>query len=696
MPARVKIIVEATNAAGGVFRALTSEMGAFGGLVEELTAKQISWGNVGQQVAQMVIDGYKAAKRETIEYAEEVRNLSLASGQTAEESSRMLQVLDDYQLTADDAKTATRALTKEGLAPTIDTIAKLSGEYLKLNGVEERNAFVQKNLGRAGQEWLNLLNQGPDAIMAMNDAVSDSLIMTDRDIAAMEEYRLALDEVSDAKQGLAIATGQILIPAEKNFLDLATALINTLNGEAPILAHATLKTLEHRDALDGNVISYTAWAYAIERGSSAMGTAVLSATELEATEKAAAEAAKIISQEHQQFIGVLGQVVSAQTTYYEGLAALKVQLDEGKIKTEEHAAAVQKLSADYKQASADIVMSIVEMKLAADGWTDAEMSAYLQIGQKMGKFTADQVKMAQGAITTADQIVESYDQVIDPLVHIGERSEDTAEAFGDMADAGAELGESLQKEVAAGAAAATAALLAIPTVINVDIYIRTHGGGFSDDFLNQNPDSPICFAAGTPITLPGGATKPIEQLREGDKVLSYNLNHHKFVTGIVSKNFSRSVTGYLSIDGLFVTDEHPFWVVSRGAWVRAGDIRGGDVLLRDNGNWQTVRGVAHISNEAEVYNMEVEGEHNYFAGSVLVHNKRQAGGEVYAGRPMLVGEAGAEPFIPSQNGRILGHAESLHALSLGGGMGGGVTMYNYGNVTISPDGDTGKDLMSIR
>ena len=223
MAARVQIVVEAKDATSGVFRALTSELGAFGGLVEELTAKNINWGNVGQMAAKMVIDGIKDTIKVTTEYAREVRDLSLASGQGAEQSSRMLQVLDDYQLTAEDAKTATRALTKEGLAPTVDTIAQLSGEYLKLNSVEEKNAFVQKNLGRAGQEWLNLLNQGPDAIRKMNDAVSEGLILTEENVQAAEKYRLALDEWNDSVQALKISIGNELIPA-------LTGLIETTAG----------------------------------------------------------------------------------------------------------------------------------------------------------------------------------------------------------------------------------------------------------------------------------------------------------------------------------------------------------------------------------------------------------------------------------------------------------------------------------
>jgi hypothetical protein len=61
----------------------------------------------------------------------------------------------------------------------------------------------------------------------------------------------------------------------------------------------------------------------------------------------------------------------------------------------------------------------------------------------------------------------------------------------------------------------------------------------------------------------------------------------------------------------------------------------------------------------------------------------------------MVGERGAEPFVPSVNGRILGHAESLHALTAGGGM-GGATNYFYGPVTLQLSEESASNFMSMR
>src|SRR3990167_8371980 len=109
MTERVTLVVEAKDAASGVMRAITSQFGALGSLVEELTAQEVSWGNVTQMATMMainglkgVINGLKEAVNATLEYASEVRELSMISGQTTEETSRFIQVLDDYHLTTQD------------------------------------------------------------------------------------------------------------------------------------------------------------------------------------------------------------------------------------------------------------------------------------------------------------------------------------------------------------------------------------------------------------------------------------------------------------------------------------------------------------------------------------------------------------------------------------------------------------------
>jgi len=99
-------------------------------------------------------------------YAQQVRDLSLISGTGAEETSKFIQVLDDYQLSAEDATLATKKLKDQGLVPSIDTLAKLADEYKKIQDPAQKMVFIQENLGRGGAKWVNVLNQSSDALRA--------------------------------------------------------------------------------------------------------------------------------------------------------------------------------------------------------------------------------------------------------------------------------------------------------------------------------------------------------------------------------------------------------------------------------------------------------------------------------------------------------------------------------------------------
>jgi hypothetical protein len=64
-----------------------------------------------------------------------------------------------------------------------------------------------------------------------------------------------------------------------------------------------------------------------------------------------------------------------------------------------------------------------------------------------------------------------------------------------------------------------------------------------------------CFAVGTPILLPGGVSKPIEELIPGDVVQSYDA-FGRLVPGRVTRTFRNAVSHILDVHGLKVTPGH--------------------------------------------------------------------------------------------------------------------------------------------
>ena len=143
-------------------------------------------------------------------YAGAVRDLALVSGTGAEQSSLLLQVLDDFEISAEDVTVATKKMTANGLVPTVETLAQLSDQYLAIQDPMERNEFVLKNLGKAGLEWVNVLSQGSEALMKTSDEVNKYLILSDEQIKKAEQERLAMDALSDSWQGVKIQIGSAM------------------------------------------------------------------------------------------------------------------------------------------------------------------------------------------------------------------------------------------------------------------------------------------------------------------------------------------------------------------------------------------------------------------------------------------------------------------------------------------------------
>ncbi|MFC1645072.1 alpha-2-macroglobulin family protein [Patescibacteria group bacterium] len=128
-----------------------------------------------------------------------------------------------------------------------------------------------------------------------------------------------------------------------------------------------------------------------------------------------------------------------------------------------------------------------------------------------------------------------------------------------------------------------------------------------------------CFAEGTRVLMSGGEEKNIEDVSVGEYVLTRTRDSQELISARVLKAHSIEVGGYLNInDVLHVTDNHVLWV--NGSWKSAGDVEIGDLVVDRNGNNIEVNSLSWQRKNIEVYNLEVEEEHSYFANGIWVHN----------------------------------------------------------------------------
>jgi hypothetical protein len=158
-----------------------------------------------------------------------------------------------------------------------------------------------------------------------------------------------------------------------------------------------------------------------------------------------------------------------------------------------------------------------------------------------------------------------------------------------------------------------------------------------------------CFPAGTPVATKDGL-RNIEDIRAGDEVWAYDEKTGEIGLKLVINTLERQVHALveLTISGEVIkaTPEHPFY--SNGEWEEAGLLEVGDNVMLFGGKLVKVENVAYQYDAAaaqkeelitnaefeienintsenggvKVYNLEVDGWHNYFVGWLrfLVHN----------------------------------------------------------------------------
>jgi len=180
---------------------------------------EISWRDVGKALLAVTASlyvvkrAYEAIIVPVVEYADEVRRISDATGAATEDTARLLQVVGDFGVEANALEMAMRTMRNEGLVPSIDSLARLSNQFLSLAPGIERTDFLLKNFGYRGLDMADIMTRGGAAIRAYGEAVDAGLIPTQELMDATEDLTLAQEELSDAWLALSMTATTLLAPA---------------------------------------------------------------------------------------------------------------------------------------------------------------------------------------------------------------------------------------------------------------------------------------------------------------------------------------------------------------------------------------------------------------------------------------------------------------------------------------------------
>jgi RHS repeat-associated protein len=194
----------------------------------------------------------------------------------------------------------------------------------------------------------------------------------------------------------------------------------------------------------------------------------------------------------------------------------------------------------------------------------------------------------------------------------------------------------------------------------------------------------VCFTAGTPVKTLNG-DKPIEEIKPGDLVLSYNVESGELEYKQVVHTYIRESEYLYDLfiqgegNALRVTANHPFFarpgcprIETEGLWIRVDELHSGLDVLRPDGAWVRVIKLQRVRGKFTVYNFEVADNHDYFVGKqgILVHNANY-------GTPVQAGDSGAYGDLTGTKGDGLTPHHMPQAAR-------GLTSYEEGGALVMP------------
>lgn len=430
----VEIPIEALDQFSQVFAGLDENFAVLINQNQQLIDKQkqstqstkentLSWTDF-RSAYSTVLDAVRAGQQvwdgtvgELDRYAASVEKVSRLTGQSAEESSRLIQVADDLQVSQESLNSAlTIAAKKHDVS--IEGLAKLSDQYNSFTNAQDKAAFAAQIFGRNYTEVVKILEAGGTQLRAMGGNVEGGLIINEAQIEQIHAYRREIDAAADSFEALKLQVGGTLLTSfNQNAVAMHTQNVLMEQGNQVIAA----KIRAHTKLTDAEQATYDAAQKTAE------ATYYQTQNMKDATDagNAMAESIDEITTRNKDLLGEMKDFQGIADNYSnktqdlgkqeqdllekkkelikEGYSPEGKNVQEINDKLKENAQAQEDAAKAAQKAVKDRVVAMLTEKLAANGLTDSEFNALIDLQQQWGLLDSQTAASAKNVNDAVNQ-----------------------------------------------------------------------------------------------------------------------------------------------------------------------------------------------------------------------------------------------------------------------------------------------------
>jgi uncharacterized protein (DUF849 family) len=344
-----------------------------------------------------------ATAGEFVKYATQIEDISRVTGLSVEDTSRLVQVMDDLFVSQDALTKGMEYAIRQGIKPSVEWLKQMADEVAAMPAGADRTKRSIQLFGRAaGPEMEKLLEQGSAGIDQYMASVEAGLVLTDDSIRKAHDYKVAVDALNDAWMAFKMGGGQVAI----DFLTTGIKLLTVIE-EGVTTNVQTWKQL-------GDVMAMHFESFAAISGHTveAFHAQMAGAEDLIVDYKGLLTLTMDLGTETHNYTQKMDDLVSKQDDLFQKISALELlpyltqaqkdELAQLRGDLENVNTDITNVGIAHEEAGKKIIFNLLLARLSADGLTEGEYNMAIQAGVSLGIFdqaTADTAVAIDGLVT---------------------------------------------------------------------------------------------------------------------------------------------------------------------------------------------------------------------------------------------------------------------------------------------------------